>query len=197
MPSATASLAQAPGINHTTLKAKGFTDEVIAKVEKALPTAFDIKFVFNKWTLGEEFCRDTLGLSRRATGLADLRPPGRHRLYQARDRGLQHPCLRRHDRGRRAAPESRTLRGVRLRQPVRQDRQALSVGRKPHQDDGGGAALHLGRDLQDHQHAERGHRRRLQAGLHAVLASGAQSQRALSRRLQAVAAVELAADRRR
>ena len=57
------SLAQAPGINHTTLKAKGFTDEAIAKVEKALPTAFDIKFAFNKWTLGEEFCRDKLGIS--------------------------------------------------------------------------------------------------------------------------------------
>jgi ribonucleoside-diphosphate reductase alpha chain len=57
------SMAQAPAINHTTLKAKGFTDEAIAKVEKALPTAFDIKFAFNKWTLGEEFCRDKLGLS--------------------------------------------------------------------------------------------------------------------------------------
>ncbi|HEX3710338.1 MAG TPA: vitamin B12-dependent ribonucleotide reductase [Pseudolabrys sp.] len=56
-------LAQAPGINHTTLKAKGFTDEAIAKIEKALPTAFDIKFAFNKWTLGEEFCRDKLGVS--------------------------------------------------------------------------------------------------------------------------------------
>ena len=56
------SLAQAPGINHTTLKAKGFTDEAIAKIEKALPTAFDIKFAFNKWTLGEDFCRDTLEL---------------------------------------------------------------------------------------------------------------------------------------
>jgi ribonucleoside-diphosphate reductase alpha chain len=56
------SLGQAPGINHTTLKAKGFTDEAIATVEKALPTAFDIKFVFNKWTLGEEFCIKALGL---------------------------------------------------------------------------------------------------------------------------------------
>ena len=56
-------LAQAPAINHTTLKAKGFTDEAIAKVEKALPTAFDVKFAFNKWTLGEEFCRDKLGIS--------------------------------------------------------------------------------------------------------------------------------------
>ena len=62
-------LAQAPGINHTTLKAKGFTDEAIAKVEKALPTAFDIKFAFNKWTLGEDFCRDTLGISAEDLGL--------------------------------------------------------------------------------------------------------------------------------
>ena len=63
-------LSQAPAINHTTLKAKGFTDEAIAKVEKALPTAFDIKFAFNKWTLGEDFCRDTLGVA--AEDLASL-----------------------------------------------------------------------------------------------------------------------------
>ena len=56
------SLAQAPAINHSTLRAKGFTDEAIAKVDKALPTAFDIKFAFNKWTLGEAFCRDELGV---------------------------------------------------------------------------------------------------------------------------------------
>src|ERR1700758_3434419 len=56
-------LSNAPAINHTTLKAKGFTDAAIQKIEKALPTAFDIKFAFNKWTLGEEFCRDELGLS--------------------------------------------------------------------------------------------------------------------------------------
>jgi ribonucleoside-diphosphate reductase alpha chain len=57
------SLGQAPAINHTTLRAKGFTDEALAKVEKALPTAFDIKFAFNKWTLGEDFCKDALGIS--------------------------------------------------------------------------------------------------------------------------------------
>jgi ribonucleoside-diphosphate reductase alpha chain len=64
------SLGQAPGINHGTLKAKGFTDEAIAKVEKALPTAFDIKFAFNKWTLGADFLRDTLGVD-----AADLASP--------------------------------------------------------------------------------------------------------------------------
>ncbi|MGA8413126.1 MAG: vitamin B12-dependent ribonucleotide reductase, partial [Xanthobacteraceae bacterium] len=55
-------LSNAPAINHTTLKVKGFTDEAIAKIEKALPTAFDIKFAFNKWTLGEDFCREVLGI---------------------------------------------------------------------------------------------------------------------------------------
>ena len=56
------SLGQAPAINNTTLKAKGFTDEAIEKVAKALPTAFDIKFAFNKWTLGADFLRDELGV---------------------------------------------------------------------------------------------------------------------------------------
>ncbi len=56
------SLGQAPAINHSSLKAKGFTPEAIEKVEKALPTAFDIKFAFNKWTLGADFLRDELGV---------------------------------------------------------------------------------------------------------------------------------------
>jgi ribonucleoside-diphosphate reductase alpha chain len=56
------SLSNAPAINVSTLKAKGFTDEALAKVEAALPTAFDIKFAFNKWTFGEDFLRDTLKL---------------------------------------------------------------------------------------------------------------------------------------
>ena len=54
------SLRQAPAVNHTTLKQKGFTDELLETVEGSLATAFDIKFVFNKWTLGEDFLRDTL-----------------------------------------------------------------------------------------------------------------------------------------
>lgn len=49
------SLAQAPGVNHTSLRAKGFSQEKIDAVEKGLKSAFDIKFVFNRWTLGEDF----------------------------------------------------------------------------------------------------------------------------------------------
>jgi ribonucleoside-diphosphate reductase alpha chain len=54
------SLAQAPAINHTTLKTRGFTDKALQKVEASLKTAFDISFVFNKWTVGEDFLTETL-----------------------------------------------------------------------------------------------------------------------------------------
>jgi len=57
------SLAEAPAINHDTLRVKGFDDEAIEKIEKALPTAFDIKFAFNKWTLGAEFLTEQLGVA--------------------------------------------------------------------------------------------------------------------------------------
>jgi ribonucleoside-diphosphate reductase alpha chain len=54
------SMGQAPGINPSTLKARGFTDEAVAAVEAGLKSAFDIKFVFNKWTLGADFLTGTL-----------------------------------------------------------------------------------------------------------------------------------------
>ncbi|EKF20963.1 vitamin B12-dependent ribonucleotide reductase [Nitratireductor pacificus] len=56
-------LNQAPAINPTTLKAKGFDDEKIEALNTALKSAFDIKFAFNKWTLGEEFCKVALGFT--------------------------------------------------------------------------------------------------------------------------------------
>jgi ribonucleoside-diphosphate reductase alpha chain len=55
-----ASLRQAPGVNHTTLRAKGFTDEKLEALEKGLASAFDIKFALNKWSLGADFLTDTL-----------------------------------------------------------------------------------------------------------------------------------------
>ncbi|MDR3372112.1 MAG: vitamin B12-dependent ribonucleotide reductase [Ancalomicrobiaceae bacterium] len=64
-------LDQAPGINPTTLKARKFTDEVIAKVQAGLKSAFDIKFAFNKWSIGEDFCSKVLGFTS-----ADLDAPG-------------------------------------------------------------------------------------------------------------------------
>ena len=45
------------------MRAKGFTDKELTAVENALGAAFDIKFVFNRWTLGDDFLTQTLGLS--------------------------------------------------------------------------------------------------------------------------------------
>ncbi|WGF89370.1 vitamin B12-dependent ribonucleotide reductase [Marinivivus vitaminiproducens] len=56
-------LKGAPGINHDTLASKGFTPEVLAKLEASLPSAFDIKFAFNTYNLGEAFCKGTLGFT--------------------------------------------------------------------------------------------------------------------------------------
>ncbi len=52
----------APGIDHEALRAKGFDDAALDKIEASLGNAFDIKFAFNKYTLGESFCTGTLGL---------------------------------------------------------------------------------------------------------------------------------------
>ncbi len=56
-------LNQAPAINPVSLAAKGFTEEKIAALNTALKSAFDIKFAFNQWTLGADFCRDVLAVS--------------------------------------------------------------------------------------------------------------------------------------
>lgn len=55
------SLEGCPYINPQSLKAKGFTDEIIAKIEKSLPSVFDITFAFNKFSLGTDFLIKTLG----------------------------------------------------------------------------------------------------------------------------------------
>ncbi len=57
-------LKNAPFINHDTLEEKGFDEATLARLESALDGAFEIQFAFNKWTLGEDFCQDTLGLTK-------------------------------------------------------------------------------------------------------------------------------------
>jgi ribonucleoside-diphosphate reductase alpha chain len=58
-----ATLAHAPGVNHAALKAKGLPEAAIDKVEAALAGAFDICFVFNKWTLGPELLSQALKIT--------------------------------------------------------------------------------------------------------------------------------------
>jgi ribonucleoside-diphosphate reductase alpha chain len=47
-------------INYDALRGKGFGPEEIGEIEAALESAFDIRFVFNKYTLGTSFCTDVL-----------------------------------------------------------------------------------------------------------------------------------------
>jgi ribonucleoside-diphosphate reductase alpha chain len=59
----TNTLEGTPHINKATLKAKGFDDEAVAKIESQLLGAFEIGFVFNQHVLGDEFCREKLGMT--------------------------------------------------------------------------------------------------------------------------------------
>jgi ribonucleoside-diphosphate reductase alpha chain len=52
--------AGAPAINHQSLSEKGFIAEEIKKLDSAVGSAFEISFVFNVYTLGEE-CLQRLG----------------------------------------------------------------------------------------------------------------------------------------
>ncbi|HSI02299.1 MAG TPA: vitamin B12-dependent ribonucleotide reductase [Reyranella sp.] len=55
-------LKGAPAINHDTLAARGFDAATLDRVEAALATAFDIRFAFSRYTLGDGFCREILAL---------------------------------------------------------------------------------------------------------------------------------------
>lgn len=57
------SLRDSPTIDHAALRAKGFGEFELERVEAALAGAVDIRVAFNVWTLGEAFCTATLGFS--------------------------------------------------------------------------------------------------------------------------------------
>ena len=57
-----ASFKNAPFINPESLAAKGLTAEEIGKLENAARSAFEIGFIFNRFTLGDE-CLERLGFS--------------------------------------------------------------------------------------------------------------------------------------
>jgi hypothetical protein len=69
-------------------------------IEEALPGSFDIKFAFNHWTLGEDFCKEELDITEEQ--LSDhnfdmLRYLG---FQQRANSGSQRLCLRNDDRRR-------------------------------------------------------------------------------------------------
>ena len=59
----TGSLKNCQSISHSALKEKRFGEEQINLIESSLESAFDIKFVFNQFTLGRDFCKNVLKVS--------------------------------------------------------------------------------------------------------------------------------------
>jgi ribonucleotide reductase alpha subunit len=59
----TNTLEGTPHVNRATLRAKGFDDDALAKIESGLFGAFEIGFVFNQHVLGEAFCKEKLGMT--------------------------------------------------------------------------------------------------------------------------------------
>jgi ribonucleoside-diphosphate reductase alpha chain len=59
----TGTLHGCPHINPVTLKAKGLPDEALKAVEAQLPGAFELGFVFNRWTIGDAVCKEQLKLT--------------------------------------------------------------------------------------------------------------------------------------
>lgn len=53
-------LAGAPGVSLEALKERGFTDEVLEKVEEAVKSAFSLESIFSPWIIGRDFVEQTL-----------------------------------------------------------------------------------------------------------------------------------------
>jgi ribonucleoside-diphosphate reductase alpha chain len=57
------SLAGCPHIHAESLKARGFTDDVLLRVEEMLPGVFEFGFAFTRWTLSDDFLRTHLKIT--------------------------------------------------------------------------------------------------------------------------------------
>jgi ribonucleoside-diphosphate reductase alpha chain len=73
---------------------QGLHHEGAAGGQNGLASAFDIKFVFNKFTLGEDFCTDVLKVPADQAGRLRVRPAHLPRLLQEGHRGRQHSRVR-------------------------------------------------------------------------------------------------------
>ncbi len=174
-------LNQAPGINPSTLRTKGFTDDKIAALNGATKSAFDIKFIFNQWTLGADFLKSLgvtaenlqdvsfdllsfLGFSRKDIEAANIHVCGAMTLEGAPHLKAEHlpvfdcatPCGK---IGKRSLSVESHILMMAAAQPFISGAISKTIN-----------------------NAQRRHRRRRQGSLYAELAPGPQGQCALSRR---------------
>jgi ribonucleoside-diphosphate reductase alpha chain len=59
----TGTLAGCPHINLASLRAKGFPDDVLHRIEAMLPGVFELPFAFNRWTAGDDVLIGKLGFT--------------------------------------------------------------------------------------------------------------------------------------
>lgn len=57
------SLIRCQHINKKTLMDRGFTEKELLAIETQLGTVFELRFAFNRFVLGDEFCRNSLGIT--------------------------------------------------------------------------------------------------------------------------------------
>jgi ribonucleoside-diphosphate reductase alpha chain len=53
-----------PHVNPSTLKARGFPEDVLQRIEGMVPGVFELPFAFNRWTVGDDVLTGKLGFSR-------------------------------------------------------------------------------------------------------------------------------------
>jgi ribonucleoside-diphosphate reductase alpha chain len=53
-----------PHVNFDSLRARGFPDDVLHRIEAQLPSVFELPFAFNRWTVGDDVLAGPLGLAK-------------------------------------------------------------------------------------------------------------------------------------
>ncbi|MFO0876959.1 MAG: vitamin B12-dependent ribonucleotide reductase [Gemmataceae bacterium] len=53
-----------PHINRDSLKAKGFPDAVLDRLEQQLPSVFELPFAFNRWSIGDDVLTGSIGFTK-------------------------------------------------------------------------------------------------------------------------------------
>jgi ribonucleoside-diphosphate reductase alpha chain len=53
-----------PHVNAASLKARGVPDEVLRRIEDQLPSAFELPFAFNRWSIGDDVLTGAIGFTR-------------------------------------------------------------------------------------------------------------------------------------
>ncbi len=161
-------------------------------IEAQLPGAFELPFVFNRWTLGDDILQEPA----RSSAEEQIDAPGFDLLTalgftRAADRRGQRLCLRHHDHRRSAAPEAGAL--CRSSTAPTSAARSASASCRPKSHIRMMAAAQpfiCGAISKTINMPHCGHRRGRQERLPAELAADAQGQRPVPRRLQAEPAAQ-------